>query len=205
VSDPQYCGEKEQSLARTAVLSEARKKEIQSKIEEEIRVRKARVDPTGVARPSVLSCLENLSSPKLIAGIIDEPVCEVEAFVQWKQLEDLRTKLSLFLRRAMALPTKPGLEDEFSRVMALNLDANDPDWVSGARTVEALLEIAEAIVAGEASEKIATICARASGRLTPQKMAIVNGWLENYIGEGKEFLGWLKWYREEQRRLSEKL
>jgi hypothetical protein len=41
--------------------------------------------------------------------------------------------------------------------------------------------------------------------MSPQKMAIVFGWLETYVQEGKEFLGWYKWYREEQRRLAEKL
>jgi hypothetical protein len=190
---------------RTVTLSEARKTAIHGKIEEAIRVRKAKVDPTGIVRPGVLSCLETLSNPKLIAAIIDEPVQEVEAYVQWQAAEDLRGKLSSLLIRAMSLPIKPGLEDEFQRILAINVDAGDPDWISGAKTIEALLEIAEALVSGAASEKVAAICTRASTRISPQKMAIVLGWLETYVQEGKEFLGWLRWYKEEQRRLAEKL
>lgn len=187
------------------VLSEERKKEIQAKIDREITIRKAKVDPTIITRPSVLSCLENLSNPKLIAGIIDEPISDVEAFVQYRSLEDLKGKLSSLLKRAMSLPVKPGLEDDFYRILALNCDPDDPQWVSGARAVEVLLEISEALVAGANSEKIADICARGYTRMSPQKMAIVFGWLETYVQEGKEFLGWYKWYREEQRRLAEKL
>jgi hypothetical protein len=203
--DYTFAEQEEEQVVRTVVLSEARKAVIQSKIEDAVRVRKAKVNPTGVVRPSVLSCLENLSNPKLIAAVIDEPVQDIEAYLQWKTAEDLRGKLSSLLIRAMSLPIKPGLEDEFQRILAINVDADDPDWISGAKTVEALLEIAEALVAGAASEKVATICTRAGTRITPQKMAIVFGWLENYIQEGKEFLGWLKWYKEEQRRLAEKL
>jgi hypothetical protein len=188
-----------------AVLSEERKQEIQTKVDNEIRIRKAKVDPTIVTRPSVLSCLENLSNPRLIAAIIDEPLSDVEAFVQYRSLEDLKGKLSSLLKRAMSLPIKPGLEDEFSRILAVNCDPDDSQWVSGARAIEVLLEIAEALVVGASSEKIADICAKGYTKMSPQKMAIVFGWLENYIQEGKEFLGWYKWYREEQRRLAEKL
>jgi hypothetical protein len=193
-----------EGLVNKAGLSEGRIEEIQKKIDDEIATRKARVDPTGATRPGVLSCLESLSHVKLIAAIIDEPVHEVEAYVQYKALEQLRKRLSSLLKRAMSLPVRPGLEDEFQRVLAINVDSDHPEWASGAKTVEALLEIAEALAAGENSEKVALICARVSTSITPQKMSIVLGWLENYIQEGKEFVGWLKWYREEQRRLAEK-
>jgi hypothetical protein len=183
--------------------SKRRIETIQQKIEKEIAARKARANPTGTMRPGVLWCLENLSNPKLIAGIIDEPFEDVEAYVQYKSHEQLKSKLSSVLKRAMSLPVKPGLEDEFQRVIAINLDSTHPDWISGAKIVEGLLEIAEALVSGEKSEKIAIIHDRVSSRLTPQKMLIVLGWLENYIQEGKEFVGWLKWYKEERRRLEE--
>jgi len=183
--------------------SKKRFEEIQQKIEEEIEIRKARVNPTGTMRPGVLWCLENLSNPKLIAGIIEEPVADVEAYVPYKSLEKLRRKLPSFLKRAMSLPLRAGLADDFQQILAVNLDANYPEWTSGAKIVEGLLEIAEAITAGEKSEKIAAICDRVSSRLTPQKMSILLGWLENYVVEGKEFVGWLRWYREERRRLGE--
>jgi hypothetical protein len=186
------------------VLSEERIQAIQNKINGAIAARKARLDPTGAIRRGVLYCLENLANVRLIAGIIDEPIDEVESFIQHRTQAQLKSKLSSLLKRAMSLPVKPGLQDEFQQVMAINLDGDHPDWVSGAKTVEALLEIAEALSANENSEKVALICARASANMTPQKMLIVFGWLENYIEEGKEFVGWLKWYREEQRRLSQK-
>jgi hypothetical protein len=182
------------------VLSEERIQGIQGKIDEAIAARKARVDPTSATRRGVLYCLENLSNVRLIAAIIDEPLDEVEAFVQHRTQAQLKNKLSSLLKRAMSLPVKPGLKDEFQRILAINLDSDHPDWVSGAKTVEALLEIAEALAADENSENVALICTRVSGNMTPQKMLIVFGWLENYIEEGKEFLGWLKWYRKEQRR-----
>jgi hypothetical protein len=193
-----------EAVVTKVALSEGRIEEIQTKIDGEIAIRKARVNPTGATRPGVLSCLENLSHIRLIAAIIDEPVDEVEAFVQYKTLEQLKKKLSSLLKRAMSLPVRPGLEDEFQRVLAINLDSDHPEWASGARTVEALLEIAEALAAGENSEQVASICARVSTNMTPQTMSILFGWLENYVQEGKEFVGWLKWYREEQRRLAEK-
>jgi hypothetical protein len=176
---------------------------IQQKIDQEIEVRKARVNPTGTMRPGILWCLENLSNPKLIAGIIEEPIEDVQAYVQHKAQEELRKKASSFLKRAMSLPLRPGLEDEFQRILAINVDTDHPEWVSGARIVEGLLEIAEALAGGEKSEKIAVVCDRVSSRLTPQKMLIVLGWLENYVQEGKEFVGWLRWYKEERRRLEE--
>lgn len=176
---------------------------IQQKIEKEIAARKARGNPMEAMRPGVLWCLENLFNPKLIAGVIEEPLRDVEAYIQHKSHEQLKNKLPSVLKRALSLPVKPGLEDEFQRVIAINLDVDHPEWISGAKIVEGLLEIAEALAAGEKSEKIAAIHDRVSSRLTPQKMLIVLGWLENYIREGKEFVGWLKWYKEERRRIEE--
>jgi hypothetical protein len=82
--------------------------------------------------------------------------------------------------------------------MVLNVDTEHPDWFSGAQTVEALLEIAESLSAREDSERITDIRERQSSQMTPHKMAIVLGWLETYIVEGKELAAWLKWYQEEQ-------
>lgn len=186
------------------LLSEEQIQAIQEKIDKAVEIRKGRLNPTGTTRPGILSCLENLSNVRLIAAIVDEPVEEVEAFVQHKTLDQLKKKLSSLLKRAMSLPVKLNLQDEFGQILAMNLDSGHPDWASGAKTVEVLLEIAEALTAGENSEQVAAICARVSARLTPATMSIVFGWLENYIEEGKEFVGWLKWYREEQKRVAEK-
>ncbi len=187
------------AVVREVDLSRERLRTIQEKIDREIAVRQARIDPTTASRPGVLYCLENLTNARLIAAVIDEAVQDVEAFIRYHNHEQLKKKLSSLLKRAMSLPIRTDLRDEFERVLAINLDSDHPDWVSGAETVEALLEIAEALAAGENSEKVAAICARVSGKVTPQKMSIVFGWLENYVQEGKEFVGWLKWYRKERR------
>jgi hypothetical protein len=183
-------------------LTEERVQIIQGKIDKEIEARRVRSNPTGNVRQSVLSCLQNLSNPKLIAAIIDEPPEDIEAFVQFMSNEELKRKVPSLLMRATLLPVRPGFEIEFQRVLAVNVNVDDPDWVAGAKTVESLLEIGEALSGGESSEKVALIVGRISTNTTPQKMSIVLGWLENYVQEGKEFVAWLKWYKEEQRRAS---
>ncbi len=166
-------------IGRTLTLSEERIRAIQEKIDREIGIRRARVDPTSATRPGVLYCLENLTNPRLVAAIIDEPIEEVEEFVRYQSREQLKKKLSSLLKRAMSLPVKSELQDEFYRILAVNLDAGHSDWVSDAQTVEALLEIAEALAAGEKSEKVAAICSRVAAKMTPQKMQIVLGGLES--------------------------
>jgi hypothetical protein len=177
---------------------------IKKKIEEAIEVRRARINPADGVRPVFLSCLENLTNPKLIAAIIDEPVDMVQDYISHSSEERLKGKLTLLMKRALFLPINPGLEKEFEETLMVNIDPDQPDWVSGAETLEALLEIGEALAAQEHSEDIAVICDRLSNQMSPRRMSIAYGWLETYVQEGKSFVAWFNLYKAEKRDKAER-
>jgi hypothetical protein len=180
-------------------LDQDKYQEIERRIDLEIETRKTRMNPAANVRPVFLSCLENLSNVRLIAGVLDEPVEVIEAFVAKKSEERFMIKLGMLQTRLQLLPVKPGLRREFEETTALNIDTNEPDWIAGAHMVEALLEIGEALAARAESELIARICDRMLTDMTARKTAIVFSWLEVYIPEGKEFVAWYKLYKEEQK------
>lgn len=185
------------------LLNEAQLAAIEKKLHNAIEARKAKLNPADHVKPVFLSCLENLTNPKLIAAIIDERLETVESYINYKSEERLRGRLDLLLARAKLLTVIPGMEKDFFQTMKVNVDTKHPEWISGAQIVEGLLEIAEALTSGTGSENVAQVCERFSNHITHRKMSIIFGWIETYVPEGKEFVAWLSWYREEQRQRTE--